>query len=161
MEDTPHTLNQSLNFSKITPGSLRIHHHPSQPSDGRTDGSSGLNLPSLASDTKMTLPIHPCSGLAPQAPCPAIHPYSRKHLGILANGNDCFNSLCIFKSESCTCFPPITAIKWQMAMTLFTTAHDTPVRETHGGEGLACGLERRDQLKNGKSRASQFTPGRC
>ena len=127
MEDTPDPLNQSLHFSKITLGSLKIHHHPSQPSDGRTDGSSGLNLPSPASDSKMTLRIHPWSGLAPQAPCSThtpIHPNTRKHLWILASGNDCFNSLCIYKSESFTCFPPITTIKQQIAVTLFTTAHE-------------------------------------
>lgn len=149
MEDTPRPLNQSLHFSKITLVFLRFHHHPSQQSDGRTDGSCGLNLPSLASDTKMTLPIHPWIGLALQAPCPPTHPYSRKHVGIPSSGNDCFNSLCIFKSKSRACFPPITTIKRPMAMTLFTTAHDTPVRETHGGEGLACGLERRGLLENG------------
>lgn len=88
-------------------------------------------------------------GWLSRPPVPPPTPFLRKRLGIPSSGNDCFNSLCISKSESHACFPPITTIKRPMAMTLFTTAHDTLVRETHGGEGLACGLERRGQLENG------------
>lgn len=161
MEDTPHPLNQSLHFSKITLGFLRIHHHPSQQSDGRTDGNCGLNLPSLASDTKMTLPIHPWSGLALQAPCSPTHPLLKKASWDSIKWKRLFQFFMHFQKR-------ITCMLSSHHHYQTTNGHD-PLhncsRHTREGDtrwrraSMWPGKER--PAREWDSRASQFTPGRC